>query len=230
MSEPLTPSQDPEIATMAAELAKRRQRLVFLNVAILILPLAAGAVFLLFGRSDRAWVQETVAESVTASVPAKVEATIAETVPARVEATVQKIVPAKVDAALARGVAPVVQRALEQRLAALEAAESQSPERFVRKRELDALQEQINAQKLDIERQKGRLDELEPVRSHLAQAIRRLKEAETTLQGVLDRPLPNIPGIDDRIGQRVKESLLSDIVKARQELAALREELQAAQD
>ena len=62
------PQEDAEIAAMAADLAKRRRRLQLLNLAILLLPLAAGALFLAFGRDDREWVRKEVDQNVHSSV------------------------------------------------------------------------------------------------------------------------------------------------------------------
>jgi hypothetical protein len=77
---PPQPQQDADIATMAADLAKRRRRLQLLNLAILLLPLAAGAIFLAFGRNDREWVRDEVGVSVTETVSSKVEETVPRTV------------------------------------------------------------------------------------------------------------------------------------------------------
>ena len=236
MSEALTPQQDADIATMAADLAKRRRRLQLLNLAILLVPLAAGVIFLAFGRNHT----ERVVESVTEKASSRVAATIEKAVPLAVDAEVNDAVPQAVKTSLegtvlsdlrttvAETVPLRVQEALTEaqvteRLQALETARSASPERIKQvEDDLADLKEQLATQKEMLERHTRQIEGLGRVGGLSAEdLIRRLKEAEARLEAIP-------PDLDDRLlPRRVREGL-RNIDQVREALQKLREDLEQA--
>jgi hypothetical protein len=241
---PPQPQQDADIATMAADLAKRRRRLQLLNLAILLLPLAAGAIFLAFGRNDREWVRDevgvsvtetvssSVAETVEKAVPPAVAAVVEETVPPAVKASVEEAVLPTVRATVAEAVAPAVQQALTEapmtrRIEALVAESSVSPEDLGRVQgDLDALKGRIATQEETLERHTRQIEGLGRLRGiSAADLIRRVKEAEARLAAIppgLDERLPNLP--------RPMREGLRNVGQVREDLQELRELLERANE
>jgi hypothetical protein len=232
------PQSDADIAAMAADLGKRRRRLQLLNLAILLLPLAAGAVFLAFGRDDREWVRDEVGASVTETVSSKVEetvppavkASVEETVPRAVRASVEESVLPVVQATVAEAVPPRVEQALAEapvirRFEALVAAPSVSPEDLGRvQRELDALKGRLASQQETLEKHTRQIEGLGRQRGISTQdLIGRLKEAEALLEPIppdLGERLPNLPG-------RMREGL-RNVGQVRKDLQELRGLLERA--
>ena len=235
---PPQPQQDADIATLAADLGKRRRRLQLLNLAILLVPLAAGAIFLAYGRNHN----ERFIESATEKVSSNVAATVKETVPLAVDAEVKEIVPRAVKTSLegtvlsdlrttvAETVPLRVQEALTkaqvtERLQTLETARSASPEDLGRvQRELDALKGRLTTQEETLERHTRQIEGLGRVRGLSAEdLIRRLKEAEARLAAIppgLDERLPNLP--------RPMREGLRNVGQVREDLQELRELLERA--
>ncbi len=245
MSEALPPpqqQQDADIATMAADLAKRRRRLQLLNLAILLVPLAAGVIFLAFGRNHNERVVESVTEKASSrvaatvenavpravdavakvSVPREVKASLKETVLPAVRTTVAQTVPLRVEEALTK--AQVTERLDTLETQALETAPSASAERIREvEKDLADLKERLTTQEKTLKTHTRQIEGLGRVRGLSAEdLIRRLKEAEARLQAIpsgLDE-LPNLP--------RPMREGLRNVGQVREDLQELRELLERA--